>query len=87
MTQQRVARYCKVPQDDSFYNLLATDYFKMHAISPCFRYIITKKHLTAKKNECFALRISSVSVAKSVDLVIFAEQILNGKLHFWCSVS
>ena len=49
MTQQRVARYCKVPQDDSFYNLLETDYFKMHAISPCFRYIITKRHLTAKK--------------------------------------
>ena len=36
----------------------------------------------------FPLRISSVNVTKSAettDLVTFAEEILNGKLHFLCS--
>ena len=45
MTQRSVAKYCKVPQDDSFYNLLATDYFMLPAISPSFRNIIAEKHL------------------------------------------
>ena len=48
--------------------------------------ILLQKDISLQKSECFASRISSVSVAKSVDLVIFAEQILNGKLHFLCSV-
>ena len=34
----------------------------------------------------FPLRISSVNVIKSADLVTFTEEILNGKLHFSCSV-
>ena len=53
-----------------------------------------KKHLmtmelhmtiTAQKIS-FPLRIAPVNVTKSVDLVTFIEEILNGKLHFLCSV-
>ena len=46
--------------------------------------------LTMHKKWSFLLRISSVNVAKSVettDLVTFIEEILNGKLHFLCSVN
>ena len=42
------------------------------------------------KNKVFEVRISSVNVTKSAvscDLVTFTEDILNGKLHFVCSVS
>ena len=41
------------------------------------------------KNWSFPLRISSVNVTKSAvpaDLVTFIEEILNGKLHFLCSL-
>ena len=33
----------------------------------------------------FSVRISSVNMTKSADLVTFTEEILNGKLHF-CEV-
>ena len=33
----------------------------------------------------FPLRISSVNVTKSADLVTFTEEIRNGKLHILCS--
>ena len=39
--------------------------------------------ITAQKM-MFSLRVSSVNVTKSAaDLVIFTEEILNGKLHFY----
>ena len=38
--------------------------------------------ITAQKNEVFHLRISSVNVAKSAEIL---EEIFNEKLHFWCS--
>ena len=45
---------------------------------------------SAKKNEVsFPLRISSVNVTNPrfpVDLVTHTEKILNGKIHFLCSV-
>ena len=45
--------------------------------------------LTLHKKWSFTLRISSVNVPKSAviaDLVTFTEKVLNGKLHFLCSV-
>ena len=50
--------------------------------------IICAVSLTTQKWS-FLLRISSVNVTKSAgncDLVTFTEDILNGKLHFLCSV-
>ena len=44
-------------------------------------------HIAQKKS--FPLRISLVNVTKSqktADLVMFIKEILNGKLHFLCSV-
>ena len=45
---------------------------------------------TAQKKSSFPLRISSVNVTKSAvssyQMVTFTEEILNGKLHFLCSV-
>ena len=50
-----------------------------------------KKTLTLHKKWSFPLRISSVNVTKSAqktaDLVTFTGEILNGKLHFLCSVT
>ena len=46
--------------------------------------------VTVHKKIRFPLRISSVNVTKSAvstDLVIFDKEILNGKLHFLCSVN
>ena len=43
-----------------------------------------KKDLTLHEKWSFPLRISLVNV--TADLVIFTEEILNGKLHFLCSV-
>ena len=38
------------------------------------------------KEGSFPLRISRINVTKTaVDLVTFTEEILNGKLHFFCS--
>ena len=37
-----------------------------------------------KKNGSFPLRISSVNVTKTAELVTLNEWILNGKLHFLC---
>ena len=48
--------------------------------------LISKNIFTAQKS--FPLQISSVNVTKSAvscDLIIFTEEILNGKLHFLCS--
>ena len=42
------------------------------------------EHTLHKKWIC-PLRISSIIVTKSPDLVTFTEKILNGKLHFLCS--
>ena len=39
---------------------------------------------TAQKMR-FPLRISSVNLRETADLVRFTEEILNGKLHFLCS--
>ena len=41
--------------------------------------------LLLQKKWSFPLKISSVNMTKP-DLIIFTEEILNGKLHFWCSV-
>ena len=38
------------------------------------------------KNWSFPLRNSTVNPLETADLVIFTEEILNGKLHFVCSV-
>ena len=49
--------------------------------------LLNKLHYT--DNKSFLLRISSVNVAKSqetADLITLTEEILNGKLHFFCSV-
>ena len=48
-----------------------------------------KSTLPLYKEWSFPLRISSVNVSKAqfpADLVTFIEEILNGKLHFLCSV-
>ena len=45
---------------------------------------------TAQKKEFFWLKISSVNVTHPqflVDTITFAEEILNGKLRFLCSVT
>ena len=43
--------------------------------------------LTQHKKWSFLLRISSVNVTRSANLVTFTEEIFNGKLYFLCSVS
>ena len=45
--------------------------------------IVTRLFLSLHKKWSFPLRISSVTA----ELVTFTEEILNGKLHFLCSVS
>ena len=55
---------------------------------PISLHFVSARVFTAQKWS-FPLRISSVNVTKSpenCDLVIFTEEILNGKLHFVCSV-
>ena len=47
------------------------------------------KKLYYTDNKSFLLRISSVNVTKSqetADLITLTEEILNGKLHYFCSV-
>ena len=68
---------------------------KLHFLCSAFTKKASKKNfifcsVTLHKNWSFALTISSVNVSKSavsLDLVTFTKEILNGKLHFSCSVS
>ena len=46
-------------------------------------------HLSLYKKMKFSMKVSSVNVTKSAGncgFVTFTKKILNGKLHFWCSV-
>ena len=45
--------------------------------------LLSFKPLALHKKWSFSLKISSVNVTKSADLVTFIEEILNGKLHFF----
>ena len=58
-------------------------FFLFHDLGEIF--ILDDFHYTNKRS--FSLRISSVNVTKSVNLLTFSEEILNGKLQFLYNVS